>query len=735
MRSFWSEVPLLRITVAVICGICAEMACVSFFNSPWLLYSMLVLLVLSFSLLIALGFKTLGGAKSNYRFRMVNGLGLNIGLIAFGFILTWLGTERNYPSHFQNFLSTGSVVSAKVTLPPLEKEKTTRLIAEVISVTNGTQSSPVTGHLLINMPRSPESESIKYGDILLFTSPVQELDEPKNPEEFNYKHYQAMHNIYHRAYLKKGEWRIADHNRGKRLMATVYHIRAGFLSLITKYVKGPDEFAVASAIMLGYRDYLNGDITRAFASSGTLHVLSVSGLHVGIMFMMLNFLLQVMDKRGRRFEMAKAAVIILFIWFYACLTGLSPSVMRSATMFSIIQLGMLLVRNVNMYNVIAGSALVLILSNPYIITEIGFRLSYLAVIGIIFLYPKIYPVLTIGTGKAPRFKKEGNYLLKPLVFLKHDSKWGALFVLDFLWKIVAVSLAAQIATLPISLLYFNQFPNLFWFSNLIVIPLSNLILFAGSALFALGHVPYLGAAAGWVFNLLLTALTKFIFLVNSIPYALIQGISISVAEMLLLYVAIILLCWLTEQPRVKVLMALVVIAFGLSSFYCAETVYELKQKKIVVYSVPKLRAISFIQGQQVSIDFDTALLNDESSMLYHIRHHWWACGISKEEPVQWRITPMGKLTEFAGQRILIVDSVIPANFAVSKKLHINQLILSHNPKVSLEDLSRLVNFDEVIFDSSNKPRQISLWQGECTALKIDYWNVSDKGAYIKDIAD
>jgi competence protein ComEC len=327
MRSFWSQVPLFRITLAIIMGVGAELfADWSLDLSATLIYPVCILFVLSVIAVSALAL--LRSTEVVYRFRLLNGVSINLLLISLGYLMAWFNTERNYPTHFKNFLDPESTVVAKITRPPLEKEKTIRMVGEVTKVINGNRVISVKGHLLINIPRSYESESITYGDLLIFKSTVMDLDDPKNPEEFNYRRYQYFHNVCQRVYLKKGEWKIGAHNQGNSLMANVYRLRAYFLSIITRYVPKKNDFAVASAIMLGYNDYLSGEISRAYATSGTLHVLSVSGLHVGIMFIMLNFLLKAFDKLGRKFQIGKAIFIILFIWFYACLTGLSPSVLR-----------------------------------------------------------------------------------------------------------------------------------------------------------------------------------------------------------------------------------------------------------------------------------------------------------------------------------------------------------------------------------------------------------------------
>ncbi len=725
---------MLRIALSVIAGIGVEIFADSvLYRSADVLLLMILLLSISALTILILSFIT--NTELVYRSRIANGVAISVLLISFGYVLTWLYADKNYQTHFQKFLKPESFLVAKIIKPPLEKTKVITVVAEIGAVKNKNELTATTGNILINIMRDSTSNDLKYGDVLVFNSAIQEFDEPKNPEEFSFKLYQSFHNIYHRTFLKGGDWKLVGEHQGNFLMAKVYQVREYFLSLIMKYVKDKNNFAVASAIMLGYNDYMNSDVTRAYASSGALHVLSVSGLHVGIMFIMLNFLLKWFDGKGRKLEITKSVIIITLIWFYACLTGLSPSVLRSAMMFSMIQFGKAMIRNVNTYNVIFASIVVLSLFNPFIVTEVGFRLSYLAVLGIIFLHPKIYALIVVGFGYERESKNQNNYLLKPFTFFLHDKKWFFWWIVDLGWQIVAVSIAAQIATFPLSLYYFHQFPNLFLLSNLVVIPVSNLILFLGTGLFAVGKIPYINDVVGWCFNGLLIVLNKFIFWIDSLWFALVQGISITMIEMIVWYVLIFLLCWLTEERRTKLVLASLLIVFGLTSSYSYRQIENSKQKQIVVYSVPKQKAIALIEGRKVLTAFDEKLLNDPSAMMFHVKHHWWNCGISEEAQLDSGIRqlPWGKLILFENKKILIVDSVLgKTNFEMDKKIKVDLVILSHSPKAYLENLKKLIDFDEVIFDSSNKKWKVDYWKKDCEKLKIKYWDVLERGAYIKD---
>ncbi len=703
MRSFWAQVPMLKITLAVIAGIGIEIYTDTQLHlSKEILLPVLILGCVSAVLIITIGL--LNKTETIYRLRVLHGTVLTVLLISFGFTLTWFYAEKNYRAHFENYLEEETFLIAEIVNPPLDKEKVVTAIVRVREV-KGSFSYQTSGKLLINLLRDSLSGDLKYGDVIAFKSEIEEFDEPKNPNEFSFKLYQSFHNIYHRTFLKPGDWKLINQQEGNLFMSAVYAMREYFLSLITKYVRGKNDFAVASAIMLGYNDYMNGDVTRAYASSGALHVLSVSGLHVGIMFFMLNMLLKWMDKMGRRYQIAKSVIVILLIWLYACLTGLSPSVLRSAAMFSLIQVGIVLTQNVNIYNVIFGSALVLILFNPFIVTEVGFRLSYLAVIGIIYLQPKFYSILTF-------------------------KNW----FLDKAWMIIAVSLAAQIATCPLSLFYFHQFPTMFLLSNLVVIPVSNFVLFSGTALFALGEVPYINFAIGWCFDMLIWLLNKFIFVIDSLPFALIQGISITMIEMILIYILVVLICWLTEERRVKVLIASLFIVLGLSSFYSYEQIIKPDQKKIVVYSVPKQRAIAFIDGRKVYYAFDSTILQNHSSMLFHVRHHWWDCGIQEEITANSKRLSFGNLILLSGKKVLLIDSTLSKpDFELPEKLKVDLVILSHSPKVYMSNLIKLADFQEVVFDSSNKKWRIDYWKKDCAKMKIKFWDVNEQGAFIRDV--
>ena len=504
--------------------------------------------------------------------------------------------------------------------------------------------------------------------------------------------------------------------------------------IIEYYVKDKDDFGVASAIMLGYRDYINPEIMRAYAGSGALHVLSVSGLHVGVVFVMLNFLLGWMDNKGRGMVIAKAVIVILFIWFYACLTGLSPPVLRSALMFSLIQIGRVSNRNVNTYNIIAGSAILILVFNPFALMDVGFQLSYLAVIGIIYMQPLIAKLIPINVYRELDFKKQKGLARKLFVLIRYDSTKLLLKFLNGIWQLTAVSLAAQIVTLPLSILYFYQFPNLFLISNLVVIPLSDFVLFSGTPVFVVARIPYLGDLAGWIFSKLLACLNGFIFWIDGLPHALIQGIVFNSAQMILLYLLIFLLCILAENFKPKILIASLCLVFCLCSFHSYQNIKNAKTCEIAVYDISKQKAVALIESGWVLYDIDSSLWNNQAAMNFHIRHHWWNCGVMSEAALNSVGNENGLWVLFHNKTILMIDSTYTSAKA-PRKTHTSAdiVIISGSPKIGMSELKQRINCREVVFDSSNKNGLVKKWVKECVELKLNYWDVGEKGAFIQKI--
>src|SRR5690606_32609393 len=321
----------------------------------------------------------------------------------------------------------------------------------------------------------------------------------------------SWRNIFHQHVVRENEVTLIDHDPPSAILNYSINVRTWALSVLERHITGDRERAIAQALVLGVTEDLDNELTGAYAASGAMHVLAVSGLHVGILYMIIAFVLgPVKHIPGGKWIFMFSSVCLL--WTYACITGLSPSVLRAVTMFSFFALARPLNYRTNIFNTLASSAFCLLLYDPFLIASVGFQLSYMAVVVIVWLHPFLYQ------------------LWDP------DSR-----ILDEIWKISSVSIAAQLITTTVTLFYFHQFPNYFLLANLFVIPLAFAVLAGGLALLASAWLAPLAEMIGWVENKLIAMLNYLVFKVQQLPYSVRSDIQISMPQCLLLTGSVIAL--------------------------------------------------------------------------------------------------------------------------------------------------------------------------------------------------
>lgn len=733
MRNPWHQVTLIRVVVPLIAGIATEVLA-DYFGLPVKAIAILSAILFALSLIAAIAYGFIDVAKQ-YKWRNWNGATLSLMIGTFGFSYAYLYADIHHAIHFSNTENISTYV-VRISEPPIDKPKTINAIAEVEEVVANGKYQKTIGRVLLKFSKD-EPALIAYGDVVAFKADVKLFAAPLNPEQFNYKQYQTNHNIFYTAYLNSDSWEKVG-SEGNLLFTYIYKIRDSFLKVLRRYVKDERDFGVATALMLGYRDYISDDIMHAYSSSGAIHILSVSGMHVGIMFIMLNVLLGWVDERNRKAAITKSIFIIGFIWFYACLTGLSPSVLRSAMMFTVIQIGAVMLRHSNMYNVLAGSALLIILTNPLIITDVGFQLSYLAVVGIVYLYPMVNSWLSFGRDKPKH--KDADWYIQPLLIAKHDKLWVVkTWLPNFIWQIIAVSVAAQLATAPLALYYFHQFPWLFLPANIVTVVISNFVMLSGTALFAFSWLPYLSDALATCFSQLLHWLNQFTFWIDSMPAALQRYISIYWWEA----VIILLLVWLIaeyfkekeeQKQLVRAPVIILLLVAGLAIWNSYEGLVQGQQQKLVVYNVMKKSAVAYIDRQKVHYAMDSSVIHDRRTMNYNIDNHWAYLGIDARDEAQRIELPFGRLISMNGKQMLQIDkNAKPIAQGLKEKLNVDYVIISHNAQVDMLSLNNICNYKQIIFDTSNKPKQLAKWKDECSKLNIAYYDVNDQGAFVVDL--
>lgn len=569
---------------------------------------------------------------------------------------------------------------------PVLRAKTVKLVAEVTQTSAG---KPIKDRVMLYVQRSPDSEKIAYGDILLLHTQLTEFAPTKNPDAFDNQRYMRRKGIYHTGYAREGFWQQVDHRPPNPLKSLAHRMQARLSEQFAKSGMSGREYDIVRAILLGDDDTMEPELKAAYAAAGVSHILCVSGMHVGVIFLILNFLLRPFDL-FKSTRIIKALVLLLVIWLYAHITGLSPSVTRSATMFTFVTIGQLIQRNTNVFHSILASLWILLTFNPLLLFELGFQLSYLAVTGIVLIQPMLASIYHCKT------------------------KIG-----DYFWGLVTVSVAAQIGTFPISVHYFGQFPNYFLLSNMSVITLSFVVMMTGVALLGVSFVPLVSRWVAFLLTWEIRSMNNIISFVEGIPGAVTRNIDFSGWQVLLLYIFILLVYLALRYRNRKVGWAAYMMFALFSSTFLVRKIGLLKQEEMVVYSMRNSCAIEFCK-QQRSVFFSDSILGDTSeayryAVANHVRRQHAACLFLPVDTAVYDsdfLCKRGPMVRFNHQTYYLLkrkEKVYPA----SELLAVDVLILRHNPIQQPAEVAEVLCFKEVVADGTNTKFYVQRWENWC----------------------
>ncbi len=477
---------------------------------------------------------------------------------------------------------------------PVAKEKTVRFPVRLMQAVDSSQVQQVTGKIMLTILRdSMAPYEYQYGDQLIFSNKLKDVNPHFNPKEFDYKSYLANKGIFQQCLIKSTELKLLEHGQGNALIAYSLQLRAKLITKFRKYISDDEAFNVAVALIFGYRSQIDQSTIAAFTNTGTIHVLSVSGLHVSLVFVLLNWVLKWMD-RFRYGKLLKSIAILFAIWSYVVLTGMSPPILRAGIMISFFVSSLLLNRKQIPLNTLAASAFFILLFAPQYLFDVGFQLSYFAILGIILLYP----------------------------ILKHyyltSNKW-----INYVLEYVYVSLAAQLFTLPLTLFYFGQFPNYFLIANLFIALPSTFVMYAGVVLTLL-NVEFINQLSGFALEWGLIFMMRGLYAIENLPLANVQGISWNWIQMLILLIGIAALLVALNYKMAKSVLLILSAICTLSLFGGMQVYMKSKHSGLTFYNLRSELAISLIDKSNVFLcsNLDSLQHNTlQYSVLPHLRQY------------------------------------------------------------------------------------------------------------------
>jgi competence protein ComEC len=494
---FWKSSPFIRLLVPLIGGIVLQQY-LSF--SIWLIVYAAGCFLISFLL-----FRFLPLAV-HYKVQWLQGIGMNLLLLSFGLFITWQKDIRNHTNWFENSYQSGNELVVRIDEPMIEKQKSYKANASVLLLIDSNKAVDCCGKIILYLSKDTVSAQLKYGDELLMRKQVQPI---VNTGAFDYVQYEAFQQTFHTVYLKNADWKLVG-NDASWLHAFVFHSRQYILSVIQHFIaNNENEQAIASALLIGYNSEVTADLKQAYSNTGVVYLIAVSGMSLGLIYLLLLWA----KKRIpfiRKTNLLQSLLILCCLWFFALIIGAPAATLRSAVVLTCIITGKVLNKKATAYNSLAASAFILLCYDPYFLWNIGFQISYLAVISILVFRKPVYDLLYI------------------------KNKW-----LDKIWQMISVTLAVQVLTFPICIYYFHQFPVLFLITNLVAIPLATIILIAELFLVSFSWLSFVGTYMGKLISYLIELLNKFVVNVNSCSFATIENLTPSLFSIVLLYGVII----------------------------------------------------------------------------------------------------------------------------------------------------------------------------------------------------
>lgn len=604
-------------------------------------------------------------------------------------------TDSRDPGHFMYLAEGIQAYSAEVIKAPEEKTKSWKLELAVQRVHTSTGWQPVSGKSLLYVSKKGQTQPLAFGDQLLIAGSPQRLSPPLNPGEFDFQRFLSFRNIYHQQFARPEDVVLVRPIDQKGFLYYALRARQWASDRLHAHIQQPQAFAIANALVLGVTDGLDNELENAYAASGAMHVLAVSGLHVGIIYGLLLVLL----KPLARFHWSRwvvACVSLVCLWAYAFVTGLSPSVLRAVTMFSFIALARPLGWSTNIYNTLAASAFLLLLYNPYLIMSVGFQLSYLAVLGIVYLQRPLYHLW-----EAP------NSLL------------------DKTWQITCVSLAAQIATFSLGLLYFHQFPTYFLVSNLFVIPGSFAVLMGGIVLLAVSWLPPLASAVGFLLEGMIQGLNAGVFWTERLPFSLINHVHMTTAQCWLIMgmLAGILGLFHFKTLRGLMLAACCALGFGVLQWQHFHRHVDIAQW--VVYRVPGHSVMEFIDRGRSVFYADSALASDAERIRFHIRPNRVQSGVATIHPESLPAADFW-IHVWKGQTILFLAKTPHTLPAISP----DYVVIGRGALPCWSDAVSRYPAATFVLDSSHSPYREKKMMANATTLPARVHSVLQHGAFV-----
>ncbi len=623
--------------------------------------------------------------KNRRNYNYIFGIATYLTFIAFGVFTTNINEDLSKATHFSYFVNK-SKSTQTITFRVRELLKpnafSERYYVDILKVND----SKVIGKALINLQKDSLQTQLPIDGIYITKTNLVAVKTPLNPDQFSYKNYLEKQQVHYQLYANPQNI-LKTQDAKHTLFGYASRFREHINTKLSHYQYSNDQLSIINALILGQRQNITKEVYDNYTNAGAIHILAVSGLHVGIILLILNFIFKPVE-RLKNGKVLKTLILLMLLWTYALIAGGSASIIRATTMFSIVAIGINLKRPTNIYNTLAISVFVLLLIKPNFLFDVGFQLSYAAVIAIVSFQPILEALWT------PKYK-----------------------LVNLLWKTLTVTVSAQFGIIPISLYYFHQFPSLFWLSNLIVIPFLSLILGLGLlvitlSLFGLPKT-FLSDAFGEVINWM----NQFFGWISNQEDFLIIDIPFTVLQVVVSYILIFCIYALYHHKNYKWIQFTLASIIALQLSYIFNQ-YQSKGDLFVIFHKSRNTIIGKKYNDQLAIYSN--LKNAETNTI--IRSY-----AVKNSLKPLPSKPLTSVYKFNDKHVLIVDSLGVYNL---QNIAIDYVLLTQSPRVNLERLIDSLQPKAIIADGNNYKSYVKRWDKTCKKQKLPFYQTGKTGAFI-----
>ncbi len=569
-----------------------------------------------------------------------------------------------------------------------EKLKSSLLNDRYIGVVKRIDNRESSGKILVNFHKIKGNSKLHIGSNFLIKGTVYRHKNPINPNQFDYGKYLTNKSILAQMYADSYQIKISK-TKDKDIWYYSDFLRNKILNNLEKSNFSKDELHVVAALILGQQQDISPEILHDYQFAGAIHILSVSGLHVGFILLFITFLLKPLRK-NKVGNTIRLVTIIVSLWGFAILAGLSPSVVRSVTMFSFVAVGMHLKRSTNIFHTLLVSVFLILLFQPSFLFDVGFQLSYVALFFIFWLQPLLENLWT------PKNK-----------------------IAIYFWEILTVSFAAQIGAFPLSIYYFHQFPGLFFVTNLIIIPFLSVIMALGVFVMVLAAFDYVPIIPAKILEYSIYILNKTINWVASFEQFIIKDIPFNWEILLSLYLLIVaVIIWFKKPTFHKLAFALIALLLFQTTFIVTRWNNQ-NQEEWIVFNIKKNSLITERTGEKV-VAFCNDSIRKEIATNPTLKSYLIAnfSSVSNQKKIQ-------NVFYFKDKKILILDSL----GVYAKNINPDIIVITQSPKLNLERLLQTYKPEMIVADASNFKTYIKVWEATCRKEKIPFHATGEKGFF------